>query len=121
MHLRLRCLADAMSLYETLWNVWQLGYRQFIRSPRRAQQNRLGHRKAERLGGLGVETHHKFGRQLNRQVCRLCATENAIDVGGRAAILIEVVCSVGKQTAVSYEGSIIIDRRYIVSGCHRYN
>jgi hypothetical protein len=37
--------------------------------------------EAERLGGLGVDGHLKFGRQLDGKLRRLCATENAIDVG----------------------------------------
>src|SRR5262249_31066191 len=37
--------------------------------------------EAERLGGLGVDGHLKFGRQLDGKLHRLCATENAIDVG----------------------------------------
>ena len=37
--------------------------------------------EAERLGGLGVDGHLKFGRQLDRKLRRLCATENVIDVG----------------------------------------
>ena len=46
-----------------------------------AQQNRLRHGEPERLGGLGVNSHLKFDRHLNRQVGRLCATENAIHIG----------------------------------------
>jgi len=37
--------------------------------------------EAERLGSLGVDGHLKFGRQLDGKLRRLCATENAIDVG----------------------------------------
>ena len=66
-----------------------------------AQQNRLRHGEPERLGGLGVNSHLKFDRHLNRQVGRLCATENAIHIGRGAPKQVRAVGSVGKQTAVS--------------------
>src|SRR6516162_4827877 len=47
-----------------------------------AQQNRWGYREAERLGGLEVHGHLKFCRQLNGQLRRLCAAQNAIRVRG---------------------------------------
>src|SRR5262249_52516405 len=37
--------------------------------------------EAERLGGLNVDGHLKFGRQWDGKLGRLCAKENAIDVG----------------------------------------
>jgi hypothetical protein len=46
------------------------------------QQDRLRHSKAERLGGLDVDSHLEFGRQLNRKLRRLGATENAINIRG---------------------------------------
>jgi hypothetical protein len=45
-----------------------------------AQQDRRRHDKAERFGGLGVDSHLEFGRELNRKLRRLGATENAIDI-----------------------------------------
>ena len=36
--------------------------------------------EAERLGGLGVDGHLIFDRQLDGKLRRLCATENEIDV-----------------------------------------
>src|SRR6202162_5134272 len=85
------------------------------------QQNRRRHRKAERLGGLGVQNHLESGRKLNRQVGRLCATKNAIDIESRAAKHVHKVGCVGKQTAVSGKDSMKIDSRYIVSGCQQYD
>ena len=46
------------------------------------------HIEAECLGSLEVDHQLVFGRRLNWQVGRLFALEDAIDVAGRAAILI---------------------------------
>ena len=47
-----------------------------------AQQDRWGYGKTKRLGGLEVQDHLEFCRQLNWQLRRLGAAQNAIDVGG---------------------------------------
>ena len=49
-----------------------------------AQQNRWGYGKTERLGGLAVQDHLKFCRKLHRQIARLLAAQNAIDISGGA-------------------------------------
>src|SRR5215468_3527576 len=49
-----------------------------------AQQNRWGYGKAKRLGGLEVEDHLKFCRQLNGELRGLRAAQNAIHVSGAA-------------------------------------
>ena len=38
--------------------------------------------EAERLGGLQVDDHKVFQRQLHRKFRRLCATENVINIAG---------------------------------------
>src|SRR6266853_2068018 len=86
-----------------------------------AQQDRSRHRKAERLGGLEVDSHLKFDRPLNGQVGRLRATENAIDIEGGAKPYIQQVRSVGKQTAGSGNEFSPIDGWHVVSGCQHYN
>ena len=53
-----------------------------------ANQNRWRDRKTERLGGLGVDGHREFYRQLDRQVRQLGAAQNAIDIVGGASKLI---------------------------------
>jgi hypothetical protein len=50
-----------------------------------AQQDRLRHRRTKRLGGLDVDSHLEFDRQLNGKVRRLCPAQDAIDIGCRAA------------------------------------
>src|SRR5215470_11082368 len=47
-----------------------------------AQQNRLRYRKAKRLGGLEVHGHLKFCRKLHREIARLRAAQNAINISG---------------------------------------
>jgi hypothetical protein len=45
-----------------------------------AQQNRWGHDKAERRGGLAVHEHLELGRELHREIARLLAAQDAIDI-----------------------------------------
>ena len=66
-----------------------------------AQHYRWGYGKAERLGGLEVQDHLKFCWQLHREITRLRAAQNAIDISGRATIEAYRVDSVGEQAAVS--------------------
>jgi hypothetical protein len=58
---------------------------------RRAAEKRTSSAATERLGGLQVERQFEFDRLLNRQIARLLAAQNAIDVGGRAAKDVEAV------------------------------
>ena len=44
--------------------------------------------EAERFGGLEIEHEFKFGRDLHRHLPRLCAFEDAINIGGRATKII---------------------------------
>jgi hypothetical protein len=59
------------------------------------QQNRLRHRKTERLGGLEVHGHLELGRKLHREIARLRAAQNAIDISGGATPIVYRVDSVG--------------------------
>src|SRR5208282_6228500 len=74
-----------------------------------------------RLGGLEVNCHLKFGRQLDRQVGRLGASEDAIDVGHGATKDVSLVGSIGKQPALSNSDNRWIDHRHIVSSCEQYD
>src|SRR5262249_11883942 len=56
----------------------------------------------------------------HREIARLLASQNAIDIGGGAAKEVYHVDSVGEQTAGSDRVRCRIDRRYIVSGRRRY-
>ena len=53
-----------------------------------AQQNRWRYRKTKRPGGLAVQDHLKFYRELHREIARLCAAQNPIDIG-RAATYVD--------------------------------
>src|SRR5262249_48196823 len=59
--------------------------------------------EAECLSGLEVDDQFVFRRRLHRQVSRLLTLEDAIDVSGRAAELVDEIRSVGNQAAIDRE------------------
>ena len=72
------------------------------------------HGEAERLGSLEVEHQLELGRRLNRQVGRLLALEDVIDVAGRLPVLVDVIRPIGDQATVGGEGTFEVDRRQFV-------
>ena len=60
-----------------------------------AGEQRRRHVEAERLGGLEVDHQFVLGRRLHRQVGRLLALEDAVDVAGGAPVLVDVIRPVG--------------------------
>ena len=84
-----------------------------------AGEQRRRHVEAERLGGLEVDHQLEFGRLLDRQVGRLLALEDAIDVAGRAPKLVDQIRPVGHQAAAVDEVAIEVDRRQSVPGRKR--
>ena len=60
-----------------------------IRSPRRRGRAATADFEAERLCGLEVDYQFELGRRLHRQVGRLLALEDAIDIDGRAPVLVD--------------------------------
>jgi hypothetical protein len=68
-----------------------------------------------------VHDHHELGRKLHREIARLLAAQNAINIGGGATKEVYRVGSVGDQTALSGIGRLVIDRWYVVSGRRRYD
>ena len=60
-----------------------------IRSPRRRGRARSAACEIERLGGLEVDHQLVPSRRLHRQVGRLLALEDAVDVARRAPILVD--------------------------------
>ena len=75
--------------------------------------------KAERLGGLEVDDELVPGRRLYRKIARLLASQNAIDVSGSAAVLLEKIESIRNQSASVDEVASIVDRRQFVLGRER--
>ena len=58
------------------------------------------HCEAECLGGLEVDYQFVLGRHLHWQIGRLLAFEDAIDINGRAFVLVDYVRSVGGEATV---------------------
>ena len=61
----------------------------------------MGVWQGECLGGLAVHDHLELGRKLHREIARLLAAQDAIDIGGGTTIVVYRVGSVGEQTAFS--------------------
>ena len=76
-----------------------------ITSSARASSGRR-HGEAERLGGLEVDHQLVLGRRLHRQVGRLLALEDAIDVAGRAPVLVDQIGPIGDQAAGGDEEAV---------------
>ena len=84
-----------------------------------AGEQRRRHVEAERLGGLEVDHQLVLGRRLHRQVGRLLALEDAIDVAGRAPVLVDEIRPVGDQAAAGDEEAFGVDRGQLVPGRQR--
>src|SRR5215469_1527745 len=82
-----------------------------------AKQERVRDCQPKRLGGLEVQDQLVFRRQLHREIARLLAAQDAIDISGGATKDVYLVDSVGEQAAVSGKVREPIDGRYVVSGC----
>src|SRR6516165_5939664 len=54
------------------------------RSPRWRAAGSMGYGKAERRGGLAVHDHLEPGRELHREIARLRAAQNPINISGGA-------------------------------------
>ena len=84
-----------------------------------ARQHARRHVKAERFGGLEVDHQLVLGRRLHRQVGRLLALEDAIDVAGGSPVLVGEIRPVGDQAAVRDEKPVGIDRGQPMPGRQR--
>jgi hypothetical protein len=62
-------------------------------------EQRWWHLEAKRLGGLEVDHQLVFGRRLHRQIGRLLALEDAIDIAGRATVLVDHIVPIGDKAA----------------------
>jgi hypothetical protein len=77
---------------------------------------RLWYFEPERFGGLEVDHQLVLGRRLRRQVGRLFVLEDAIDVAGRAPVLVNSIISIRDQATISDVRSSVVDRRKFVPG-----
>src|SRR6516165_274558 len=82
-----------------------------------AGEQAIRHGEAESLGGLEVDHQLVLGRRLHRQVGRLLSLEDAIDVTGGAAKLIEEVRAIIHQATRRDEDAYWVDRGQPVLRC----
>jgi hypothetical protein len=86
-----------------------------------AGEQRWWHGETE--GPRGLEVNHQLvlGRCLHWQVGRILAPENAIDVPGRASVLIDPIGPVGNQPAGGDKDTVGVDGWQMVPGCEPDN
>jgi hypothetical protein len=84
-----------------------------------AREQGIGHGYAKRLGSVEINDEFVLGRRLHGQFGGLLALEDAIDVPGRAAALVDEIRPVGNQAARIGEATLVVDGGQLVAGCER--
>src|SRR6266851_7342334 len=79
------------------------------------------HVEAKRLRGLEVDHQLVLGWRLYRKVGRLLALEDAVDIAGRASVLVNEIGAIGDQAGGNGVGAFIVDRGQLVPSCQRDN
>src|SRR6516164_4064623 len=74
-----------------------------------AGEQRRRHFEAERLCGFQVDHQLVLGRHLHREVGRLLALEDAVDVRCCAPVLVEEIRTIGDQAARGYKNAVDVD------------
>jgi hypothetical protein len=69
-----------------------------------------------RLGRFRVDHQLELDRRLHRKIGRLLALEDAVDVGGRAPVLVDSIRPIGDQAAGRNEEAVRVDRGQFVPG-----
>jgi len=77
------------------------------------QQERFRDRQAKPSGGLQVHHQTEFCRQLNGKVARICATQNAINVGRGFTHRLQLINSVRNQPAARHIKAEWVHRRQL--------
>src|SRR6266436_10294459 len=85
-----------------------------------AREQRRRHIEAERLNGFKIDDQLVLGRRLHWQVGRLLALEDAVDVAGRAAILVDRIRPVRDQAAARDEETCPVDRGRHLERANRF-
>src|SRR6516164_2501853 len=81
-----------------------------------AGKQRLRHGESERLRGLEIDYKLVLRGRLHREIARLLALENAIDIVGRAPELVGKIRSVGDQAASRDADAVVGDVRQLIAG-----
>jgi hypothetical protein len=71
--------------------------------------------EAKRAGGLEVDDQRHLGGLFDRQIGRLVAFEDAVDVASSASVLIDRIGAVGDQAAVGDEEAERVNGRQAVN------
>src|SRR5215831_16865971 len=82
-----------------------------------AGEQAIRYSESERLRSLEIDHEFVLSRRLYRKISRFLSPENAIDVAGRTAVLVEIVEAVGDQATAHDMNAVGIDRRQPVPRC----
>ena len=79
-------------------------------------EQRLRNGQAEGLCGLEIDDQFILGGRLHREIARLLALENAIDIAGRAPELVGKIRSVRDQATIRGAEAVVGDGRQLIAG-----
>src|SRR4029453_3209024 len=79
-----------------------------------SSEHRVRHGETERFGRLEIDRQIVLGWRLHRQVGRLVALENTIDVNRSAPVLVDRIRPIRDQAAGTDEVALGVDRGQLV-------
>jgi len=77
--------------------------------------------EAKRAGGVEVDHQLELCWSLDREIGRLLAVQDTVNIACRTAVLINKISRIGNKATVSNERAFEIDGRQFVSGCHAHD